>query len=71
MRTEAQKHCPGCREDWPADAEFFHVQSRRKDCLSERCKACSRRPAPTVAKHRLTDCLQGLLTGLLHQGAHT
>lgn len=69
MSAEALKHCPGCDEDWPADTAFFHKLSRGEGKLTLRCKACSARPKPVTPQHHITDCLQGLLTGLLHQGA--
>lgn len=40
------KQCTWCREEWPADAEFFYTQIRRRSDgstwtqLSSRCKAC-------------------------------
>lgn len=34
------KHCSRCKEDWPADAEFFYADSTSKDGLFYCCKAC-------------------------------
>ncbi|MDR0214561.1 MAG: hypothetical protein LBJ15_11220 [Comamonas sp.] len=70
MSTAALKHCYECREDWPADTEFFHRESRNTDGLAHLCKACRKQAATTYKpKNHITDSLQSLLTGLLHQGA--
>lgn len=36
----AEKVCCDCKEPWPADGEFFHLEPRNKDGLTGQCKAC-------------------------------
>ncbi|BBL25384.1 hypothetical protein [Comamonas terrigena] len=79
MKAVDHKLCKKCNEEWPADTEFFYSQPGGYLNLAHCCKACykehvrradSRRKEPVAAAApRITDCLQGLLTGLLHQGA--
>lgn len=37
------KQCTGCNNLYPATAEFFHRNAKRKDGLSWTCKLCARR----------------------------
>lgn len=68
--VEAEKHCNGCDESWPADLEFFYSDPNSKDGLYYRCKACyrewlaqspKRQTAPSKLP-RISDGLAPLLT---------
>lgn len=40
MEDFPEKTCARCKEDWPADLEFFHQHKGHKDGLHSYCKAC-------------------------------
>lgn len=35
-----ERTCSGCKEEWPADTEFFHLNPRGTGGLFHNCKAC-------------------------------
>lgn len=64
------KTCGTCKEDWPADLEFFY-SGGAKDGLMGECKACynawRRVPRPYTVDGSLTLELQGLFSRLVQK----
>lgn len=67
-----EKICDECQEAWPADGEFFHLEPRNRDGLTNKCKACKagydRRRNGTAYRSKsgqLTQNLCGVFTALV------
>lgn len=49
---DEEKLCSGCKESYPADAEFFYRDRRESDGLRSICKACYSE-LPSVQKRQV------------------